>query len=367
MSQKQQKTTKLAVKLEHELLAAVVRGAASPSIVDPKELSKVGRIVHNAITQLAQSGLSAPFKLSTIYTHAISNLGAPQEETSGFLKAVQVCYSTVEHQVLLKRAKQKEALVGILNEASKQLGSGLVELRKFNEIVDKQQEAGEELKPMSELPEGEPPQGIELESLPTISAAARGVQGVWILGGFEGVGKSTLGLQITIELQQHMPALYYDVDGTGEVWMKYRIEQSVGKARYDDASRNIYYRPSIGSLDSDLMFCAPPAIIAVDSIQTLPYQANHRRSSVDGWLNTFKALTNKGYIVLIISELSREGEYKESSGINYAGALNAILEADQADDSFMHFVIKKNRHGPKKGHVATLTRNAERPFWLEEV
>jgi hypothetical protein len=364
------KLVKVATKLEHELLAAVVRGAASPSIVDAKELSKIGRIVHNAITQLMQNGLQAPIKLATVFTHCISNLGAPEADTRDFLRAIQTAYASKDHQVLLKVAKEKETLVGLLNEASKQLGSGTVELRKFSEIVEKNREAGEAPRSLAEIHkdyDGEPEAGVMVASLPGIMEITRGVQGVWIIGGREGVGKSTLGLQIAIEVQQHMPVLYYDVDGTGEQWTCYRVTQAVGQEGFEAATANMFYRPFIGSLDSDLMGYKAPAMIVVDSIQTLPYEAKHRRSSVDSWLNTFKALTNKGYIVLIISELSREGEYKESSGINYAGALNAEIRASEQDEGLLEFWIKKNRHGPRKGHVATLTRNQEHPFWLEEI
>jgi len=360
------KLVKVSSGLEIELLAAVVRGACSPSIVNEKEISKVARVVHRAITDLGKQGIGAPFSLSTVYIHAISNLGAPEQETKDFLRHIQSLYKTTDHKALIKIAKEKEALVGILNEASKQLSSGEVELRKFGEITEKHAQAGEELKSLADLGEGEPPMGIELASLPTISDAARGVQGVWVIGGFEGIGKSTLGLQIAIELQQHLKVLYYDVDGTGEIWMRYRIQQAVGKERYKDASANIFYRGTISSLDSDLISVPAPAAIVVDSIQTLPYDVNLRRSSVDRWLNTFKALTGKGYTVLIISELSREGDYKESSGINYAGALNMVLESDDGGDS-LRVLFKKNRHGPKKGHITTLTRSAQYPYWLEEV
>lgn len=357
---------KIGAALEQELIASIVCGAASPSILDPKELSKIGRIVHSAVTQLAKNGLSAPFKLSTIYAHCLANLGAPEADTKEFLRTIQEIYRSKDHKVLIRVSKQKAALVEILNEASKQLGNGLVDLKKFNEIAEKQKDAGEKLVPMSELKPGDPPMGAEIESLPTISAAARGVQGVWIIGGREGVGKSTLMLQIAIELAQQQPVIYYDVDGTGETWMRYRIEQAVGKENYIEASRHIYYRPFIDTLDSDLASLPNPSSIVVDSIQTLPYQINQRRSSVDSWLSTFKGLTNKGITVLITSELSWEGHYKESSGINYAGALNAVLEVDEANDDFLHFVVKKNRHGPKKGHIATLIRNATRPMWFEE-
>jgi len=280
---------------------------------------------------------------------------------------VQECYSTKDHKVLLKVAKEKETLVKILNEASKQLSSGDVGLRKFTEITEKQQTASEPPKSMSEKfkdYDGEPIEGMPLISLPVISKAARGVQGVWVLGGFEGVGKSTLALQVALDLQSHSKVLYYDIDGTGEQWMVYRVSQAVGKENFEDSTKNVFYRESIEALDSDLIMFPPPAVLVIDSIQTLPYQVQQRRSSVDGWLNTFKALTNKGYVIILISELSREGEYKESSGINYAGTVNIELQEDQ---DMLAVNFKKNRHGPQKGHITSLVRNAQYPYRLEEV
>ena len=362
---KEIKRVKIASQLEKELLAAVVKGAASPTIVNAKELSKIGKIVHASIISLSKNGLTAPFKLGTIYTDCLSNRGAPEQDLRAFLSALQACGESTDASVLAKLARQKESLVSILNEASKQLTSGDVSLRKFTEIAEKQAEAGEKLKPMSEVQAGEPPMGIELEHLPTISKAARGVQGMWVIGGYEGIGKSTFTLQLSIELQREQKLLYYDIDGTSEVWTRYRIEQAVGKQEYENASKNIYYRGSIDNLDGDLISIPPPACLVVDSIQTLPYEVSNRRSSVDGWLNTFKKLTQKGYTVLIVSELSREGDYKESSGINYAGTVNMILQEEEG--GFLDVVFKKNRHGATKGLVTKLARNEQYPYWFEEL
>jgi len=362
---KERKLVKVALKLEHELLAAVVKGAASPTIVNEKELSKIGKIVHASIISLSKNGLTAPFKLGTIYTDCLSNRGAPEEDLRAFLQELQVCGDSTDGSVLAKLARQKESLVTILNEASKQLASGDVSLRKFAEITEKQAEAGEKLKPMSEVKAGEPPMGIELVHLPTISKAARGVQGMWVIGGYEGAGKSTFTLQLSIELQREQKLLYYDIDGTSEVWTRYRIEQAVGKENYENASKNIYYRGSIDNLDGDLISTPAPACLVVDSIQTLPYEVSNRRSSVDGWLNTFKKLTQKGYTVLIVSELSREGDYKESSGINYAGTVNMLLEKE--DEVFLNVIFKKNRHSPVTGLVTKLARNEQYPYWFEEL
>lgn len=369
------KTTKISPKLEHELIAAVVRGACSPTIVDQKELSKIGRIIHSAITQLAQKGIEAPFKLSTIYTHSISNLGAPKEESRLFLHTVQAVYNTKDNQALGRIAQEKTTLVGILNEASKQLGSGVVELRKFNELVDKQQEGAEVVKSLAELHKdykGEPEEGIPIHSLPSISSCTRGLQGVWVIGGEPGVGKSTFGLQIGVEVQKSIPVIYYDLDGTGEQWTCYRVAHMVGEENFNDSTEKLFYRSSITSLDSDLLSTPPPAMLVIDSLQTLPLHVLQRRATLDQWMSTFKGICNKGYLVLLISELNRNAygdvkmsAYKESGGIEYAGSMCAQLH--ETDGGMLEFHIVKNRHGPKKGHVATLVRNNQYPFWLEEV
>jgi hypothetical protein len=359
------KFVKVSTKLEQELLAAVVKGAASPTIVTEKELSKIGRIVHASVIQLCKNGITPPVKLSTVYTDCLSNRGAPKEELQEYLNAIKACYESQDGIVLARIARQKDTLVKLLNEASKQLVSGDVSLRKFSELAEKQQEASEKLVGLGETEDIEPPWGIGIESLPQITRATRGIQGMWIIGGYEGVGKSTFMLQLTIEIQRQLRVLYYDVDGTSEIWTKYRIKQAVGQENWRDASRNIIYRGIIDTLDADLLSVPPPAAIVIDSIQTLPYEVANRRSSVDGWLNSLKKLTQKGYTVLVVSELSREGEYKESSGINYAGALNAVLEDN--GEGMLNFIIKKNRHGLSKGHIASLVRDEVRPYWLNEL
>jgi hypothetical protein len=369
------KTVKVATKLEHELLAAAVVGAISPSVIEPKELSKIGRIVHAGIIQLIQQGLNVPIRLSTLFTHCISNLGAPESETKDFLRTIHTLTKSRDTTVLLKVAKEKETLVNILNEASKQLGNGTVELRKFNELVDKQKEGLEPVKSLAEIHQdyrGEPTEGYNIRSLPSISSCTSGVQGVWIIGGEPGVGKSTLSLQVAIEVQTEAPVIYYDLDGTGEQWMCYRVTQAVGKERFQDATNNLYYRSSISSLDSDLLSVPAPALLVIDSIQTLPLHILHRRSTLDQWLTTFKSIANKGYTVLLISEMNRNAygdvkisSYKESGGIEYAGSMCAQLH--ETEGGMLEFHCVKNRHGPKKGHIATLVRNDQYPFWMEEV
>jgi hypothetical protein len=370
------KTTKIAVKLEHELLAAVVRGACSPSVVSVKELSKIGRIIHNALVQLSQNGLQAPFKLTTIFTHCISNLGAPEEDTRQFLRNIQSVCKLKDTDVLVKIAKEKEALVNIMNEASQQLAGGKTELRKFQDLIEAQKDNNEKPKTLFEVHkdyDGEPVHGLCIDSLPTISDVTYGLQGIWVIGGEPGVGKSTLGLQIAIEAQQNMPVLYYDVDGTGERWMIYRVCQAVGKENFENATNKLFYFSSIANLDNTLLSCQPPSLVVIDSIQALPTSVLHRRSSLDKWISDFKSIANRGYTVLLISEMNRAaygqdprmGAYKESGEIEYAGGMCAQLHAISED--MMEFHIVKNRHGPKKGHVATLQRDQQYPFWLEEI
>src|SRR5690349_19156548 len=127
------KLVKVASKLEQELLAAVISGAASVSILNEKELSKEGRVIHNAVRQLVKNGLEPPIRLATIFTHAVSSLGGPPETLKPYLQTIQEITRGKDAAVLSKLAKQKEALVTILNEASKQLSSGDVSLRKFSE------------------------------------------------------------------------------------------------------------------------------------------------------------------------------------------------------------------------------------------
>lgn len=196
---------------------------------------------------------------------------------------------------------------------------------------------------------------------------------MWIVGGEPGVGKSTLAWQIALELAKNIPVLYYDLDGTGLGDLVERTRMIFGgsKKKAMKALKRFYYREDIAQLDNDLNLIKPPAMIVTDSMQTLPTNLMHRRSSLDKWLVDFKGIVKRGYSMFIVSEVGRGSygkvymeSFKETGELEYAGSLCARMTGDIEDEEEpIEFHILKNRHGPKHGHITNLERDPKKD-WL---
>ena len=176
-------------------------------------------------------------------------------------------------------------------------------------------------------------------------------------------------------MNDRMPVLYYDLDGTGTDWF---IER--GRKIYESTKRfkkhtdKIFVRNGIATMDTDLMRIKPPALIVIDSLQTLPTNLFHRRSSLDKWLVDFKAIHKKGFTIILVSEVGRNSygdpgldAFKETGEIEYACSFGCILNGDpEEEDEPIEFHIVKNRHSKKKGHLLDLERDDKKVFWFNE-
>jgi len=117
-----------------------------------------------------------------------------------------------------------------------------------------------------------------------------------------------------------------------------------------------------------------PALIIIDSLQTLPTNLSHRRSSLDKWLVDFKSIHKRGFTFVLVSEVGRNsyGEpgldsFKETGEIEYACSFGCILTGDpEEEDEPVTFTIVKNRHSKKKGHLLDLERDEKKTFWFNE-
>jgi len=194
-------------------------------------------------------------------------------------------------------------------------------------------------------------------------------------GGDPGVGKSTLAFQLALEMNEHMDVLYYDLDGTGLEWFIERGRSIYGStSKFKNSTANVYVRSGIATLDSDLMRFKSPALLIIDSLQTLPTNLFHRRSSLDKWLIDFKAIHKRGFTVILVSEVGRNsyGEpgldsFKETGEIEYACSFGCILTGDpEEEDEPVEFHIVKNRHSKRKGHILDLERDERKVFWFVE-
>jgi len=198
--------------------------------------------------------------------------------------------------------------------------------------------------------------------------------GMFLAGeGMTPTHNSTLSWQLSVEAGQHMPVLYYDFENGFPVLMS-RI-----RTVYDDdldkvrrATRQIYYRPTINTLDSDLSRVPPPAFIVVDSVQKLPVSDRFQREGLDRWVHRLEAVKKSGYNMLMVSEVPKSYYGARDASI---GANKASGEIEFSADTGFHLLkhpdgvelhVVANRHGPYVGRVSVL-RRTHGGWWFEEV
>lgn len=361
--------------LEKAVISALSRGLLGLDVVSPDELSKPGRQLYSAITHLTKSA-KPPFPIHSIYTVAVEIFGGDTGDIQNYLKNVNKAGVGTEVKEVLRAVRAKQALTDITNEVARQLAEGEFNpqaLRKMTEIDlggDKPRNLADAIK------EGWPElkTGLPIKSLTRIGKTSGGLSGMWVVGGEPGLGKSTLAFQIGLDITQTHPVLYYDLDDSQTTFLG-RLK-TITQGDRDKASkltRQFYHRDSIRDLEQDTGQINPPALIVIDSIQTLPTRVNFRRSSLDDWIHRLKAVAKLGYSVLLVSEVSRTsyGEarmsgFKESGEIEYACSFGATL-LDDEDTGLIGFHVVKNRHGTEKGLVTYLERDNTKQFWFNEV
>src|SRR3990167_5607306 len=133
-------------------------------------------------------------------------------------------------------------------------------------------------------------------------------------------------------------------------------------ARIREATKNLYVRDSIRTLDADLSRIPAPALLVVDSVQKLPGSVENRRTGLDRWIHRLEALKKRGYFLLLVSEIGRasyEGDasiaaFKETGEIEYA--VDAGIQLIAQTDDVVQCHIVKNRHRPTKGLVSHMER-----------
>lgn len=373
------KQIKLAQDLEQSLLKAISLGLTLPSTLAPEELSKAGRAVLKSTTHLINNGATTPLKPSAIYLCSKKIFGGDKKELTKYLNQLTNLELGSDAAAVIQTLRDKDTLVQLVNEAGNQLKEGSPNFLQLSGLLEERKDAGgRKIKPLSALVGNSwpaPPHGPEIRSLPKISKAANGLCGIWALGGDPGVGKSTLAWQLALEMNSHMDVLYYDLDGTGTDWFIERGRHIYGSTKkLKTHCDNIYVRTGIASLDTDLMRAKTPALVIIDTLQTLPTNIFHRRSSLDKWLADFKSIHQRGFTLILVSEVGRNsyGEpgldsYKETGDIEYACSFGAILTGDpEEEDEPVEFTIVKNRHSKRKGHLLDLERDEDKTFWFNE-
>ncbi len=355
--------------LEQAALSAIIAGKLPLATVKPEELSKEGRTVHEAVRVLQASSGESKLPYRSVLVAAVDKLGADRTALRVFLTAVRKTRSGVEVNDILQSVRNRQAVVSLINECTEQLGTGNFNLTSLAGKLSVH--TGGALIPVSELVKSgipEPPRGLVFKRLPELSRVSGGLMKLWAIGGEPKIGKSTLALQLSLSTAQHMPVLYYDFEN-GQDTLIYHLYEALGKdiKKLQRVSTNLFIRASIRTLETDMAVLKPPALIVVDSLQKLPTRADERRTGLDGWIRKFELIKQKGYTVLILSELNREGyqnkkgssrkfAYKDTGEVEYSVDFGVELRPSRKDDSIVEVHVVANRHYPEKGHIADLER-----------
>ena len=213
------KRIKLSEDLEQSMLKAIYLGIGSPSLLSPEELSKPGKAVLKATRHLINNGAQTPLKPSSIYLASKKIFGGDTKEITKYIRKLEKVSLGDDASAVIQTLKDKDALVQLVNEAGSQLKEGVPNFLHLSTIItERDATGGRKIETLSEAAGATwapPPHGPPIGSLPKMSKVSHGICGIWALGGDPGVGKSTLALQLALEMNDEMDVLYYDLDGTG--------------------------------------------------------------------------------------------------------------------------------------------------------
>lgn len=349
-------------ELEQSLISAAVRGLIKLDVIPVSDLSPNGKAVCSAIEFLAAAKKKAPYSATSVLTAACDVAGADKTKLRPYLDKALKVDAGAESAEIMAKLHEQQALAEIVNIAGRQLSERAFDPNEFKQCFSIKKTTT--LKPASELIVGDKlpdtPTGYSIPSLPSLTEASGGVMGVWAVGGKSKVGKSTLGVQISLEVP--VPVLYYDMEN-GEQVLLYRIGKAFGGdvKKVKERTSRFYIRNHIKTLAQDLAAVPAPALIVIDSIQKLPTKLDQRRAGIDAWLAKFERLKEDGYTTLLISELNGFGGYKETGEIEHTVDFGMQLRRD-GDLVIAHVVA--NRHRPHYGDIFAIERVND--WWIKE-
>ena len=351
-------------ELESCLVGSALRGTLSLDLVPTETMTPDGQAVMQGAAFLAASGVMPPFSKTAIISTASDIAGGDKVKLRPYVdKAMKDTEKDAGTAAILQKLHEQQALTEIMNSAQTQLAARTFDPSAFTSALAVKKKTT--LAPASTLLVNDTlppmPTGYPVRSLPALTKASGGIMGVWALGGKAKAGKSTLGVQLSLDVS--VPVLYYDMEN-GEAVLMYRIGKALGGdvALVRRKTERFYIRRNIQTLEADLASVPAPALVVVDSIQKLPTKLDQRRTGLDAWLLKFERLKERGYHVLLISEVNGFGGYKETGEVEYTVDFGLQIQRD--DDGQASLRIVANRHRPDIGDLCYLERVND--WWWKE-
>ncbi len=356
----------LSDNLEHLILCAVINGYTDMKMVRKEELSRQGQFVYDGLVKLCKKR-RPPFAANTVLAAATDLAGGDPDILRPFIHKIMDAGGSGEAEDVLNAVREKKTLLEIVNLASEQMSGGGLNRQAFLEKLSGSKH--DSLKTVSSFFEGkeryEMPEGVPLPDLPKLNAATHGLFGVWALSGDSGVGKSTLTMEIAVQVGRRRPVLFYDYENGQPVLLSHLSQAfQYNNKKIREVTKQIYFRDGIHTLDADLASLGKPCLIVVDSLQKIAVRgSDDKRAGIEKWIHRLEAMKILGHCVLMVSEKNRafygrtgQAGYKESGEIEYTVDVGLELMEVKGTNGVVEVSLNKNRNWPNKGYISTMTR-----------
>jgi hypothetical protein len=364
---------KISESLESLILCAVIRGYTDIKVVNRTELSRQGQFIFDGVSRLVKKK-RPPFSATAVLTAASDLAGGDPDILRPYIAKIMDIGGSREAEDILEAVHDKQVLLELVNTVSGQMTTGFNRQALMEKLGTSQ---GNTLKAVASYFQGKErylmPEGVPLPDLPCLNKATHGFYGVWALSGDSGVGKSTLTLELAVQVGKHRPVLFYDYENGQAVLLAHLSRAFQGNNKViRTLTKQIYFRDGIHTLDQDLTSIGKSCLIVVDSLQKIVVRGDEKRAGIEKWVHRLEAMKLLGHCVLMVSEKNRafygrtgQAGYKESGEIEYTVDCGLELsEVKGSNGTIVETSLNKNRNWPNKGYVATMTRVND--WWFQE-